>query len=537
MKVTLHHRLFTHYLSGIFVLAWIGYYPVYAAAQAVVPVEICDNAIDDDNDGLIDLNDPDCHCDVIAPTSLIPNPSFEDMDCCPSSQSQMDCASAWIQASEATTDYIHTCDWLGWPDFPAPMPFPDGQGIMGFRDGRVRQGDFPEPYWKEYAGACLLSPLKANNAYRFEFDVGFVNNTKSPPINISFFGTTNCANLPFGIGNNAFGCPSNDPNWVRLGSKLVSGGAGNKWVKTSIDVVPNVDITAIAIGPDCPPVESDVSIYYFFDNLILADFNSFELKVKTVSHPCQSDFRLKILEDSSYAYQWYKDGIALVGETFSQLTEIYGEGDYQVRIMDGTDCRVSEHFQYAIPVYTSLADITLCKDETLLFGNNLLSETGTYVDTFQTENNCDSIVTLNLKVLGALSDTVSAWIFKGETYQLENYRITAAGEHLLQFTSALGCDSLVLLQLDYYNLYIPNVFSPNGDGLNDEFEVFGQDNFLEFSEQIIFDRWGNEVYRGEEWDGKFKGKYVNPGVYTYLVYVVMDDGIKRRFSGSVTVVR
>ena len=52
-------------------------------------IEICDNAVDDDDDGLIDLNDPDCTCAVIEPESLIPNPSFEDMNCCPNAPSKL----------------------------------------------------------------------------------------------------------------------------------------------------------------------------------------------------------------------------------------------------------------------------------------------------------------------------------------------------------------------------------------------------------------------------------------------------------------
>lgn len=174
-------------------------------------IEICDNGIDDDNDLLIDLNDPDCECEIIESISLIPNPSFEDMDCCPVDRSELDCASLWIQASEPTTDYIHTCDYLGWDQFPPPQPFPDGNGIMGFRDGRVRNNTDPEPYWKEYAGACLINPLMTDSVYRFQFDVGFVDPDKSPPIDISFFGTSDCDNLPFGIGDEAFGCPTKDP--------------------------------------------------------------------------------------------------------------------------------------------------------------------------------------------------------------------------------------------------------------------------------------------------------------------------------------
>ena len=117
--------------------------------------EICDNALDDDQDGLIDLNDPDCDCPVVEPVSLIPNPSFEDKTCCPNDRSQLNCAETWIQASEPTTDYLHTCGWMGWDGLPVPMPLPDGQAVVGFRDGRARMGE-PDPEWKEYVGACFI---------------------------------------------------------------------------------------------------------------------------------------------------------------------------------------------------------------------------------------------------------------------------------------------------------------------------------------------------------------------------------------------
>ena len=85
-------------------------------SQGLFAQEICDNGVDDDSDGLIDLNDPDCQCAGITGSSasvqdLIPNSSFEDTDCCPSSFSQLNCAQNWVQASNATSDYFNTCDY------------------------------------------------------------------------------------------------------------------------------------------------------------------------------------------------------------------------------------------------------------------------------------------------------------------------------------------------------------------------------------------------------------------------------------------
>ena len=498
-------------------------------------VEICDNGIDDDLDGFLDLNDDDCICEIIEPKSLISNPSFEDMDCCPDDRSQLDCASNWIQASEPTTDFIHTCDWLGWDDFIPPQPFPDGQGIMGFRDGRVRNNNNnePEPYWKEYAGACLISPLLADSSYRFQFDVGFVDPQKSPPIEISFFGTTDCNFLPFGVGNEAFGCPTNDPNWIKLGEVFVSGASGNIWVNTFIEIVPEQDIYAIAIGPDCNPISSPISIYYFFDNLLLSNLEFFDLKFTEESHPCDEAFTLSVPFNSNFAYQWYLSGVALVGETFSELTQNYGEGSYQVRILNGETCRVSANYDYVIPTYDAPAIVSICEGDSYPFGDLQLTQAGMYLDTFKTLNNCDSIVALELEVIGAEYDTLEASIFNGETYTIEDYSFDEAGDYPLALSSEFGCDKMVLLRLSSFDIFIPNAFSPNRDGINDVFKPFASSGKIESIDMLIFDRWGNLIHQGSEWDGG----NLQQDVFVYVVEIFFTHGTMQPFQGSVTLVK
>lgn len=84
------------------------------------------------------------------------------------------------------------------------------------------------------------------------------------------------------------------------------------------------------------------------------------------------------------------------------------------------------------------------------------------------------------------------------------------------------------------NLEAPNAFSPNGDGINDYYNVFNVKSIVSFS-GAIYNRWGQQLYSwgidqiGCEdcgWDGTYKGKPVKPGVY----YVVIDakgaDGIR-----------
>lgn len=504
-----------------------------------VMMEQCANGIDDDGDGLIDLNDPDCACPVIEPVSLIPNPSFEDLNCCPNTRSQLNCAEVWIQASEPTTDLIHNCGWGGWEEYPPPLPFPDGDGILGFRDGRrsMQEQDEDRPNWKEYAGACLLSPLQAGSRYRFEFEVGFVDQLYSPPINVTFFGTTDCVNLPFGVGNERLGCPTNGPNWVRLGSAFVSGGSGSQWVKSVIEVTPQEDIAAIAIGPDCPGVPATVGLYYFFDNLLLDDFEAFSFRITSTNHPCSNELFLSVPEREDTDFQWFKNGIALARETSPRISRMYGDGRYEVVITDATGCRVSTAFDYRRPVITTPTNVLICQEDFYPFGGLRLRTSGSYQDTFRSVDNCDSIVPLQLTVLGELLDTVAVKIFDGEAYEIGDFEIRREGDFKVNLVSSLGCDSLVSVHLEYYDVYFPTAFSPNGDGINDYFTVMGGDDLAEVLELNIFDRWGNQLSTEKEWDGRRASEPMNPGVFVYVARLRMNDGKERRFTGSVALLR
>lgn len=504
--------------------------PVFCFTQG----EICDNGIDDDLDGQIDLNDDDCFCVISEPKSLIPNPSFEERNCCPTERSQLDCATDWIQASEPTTDFIHECDYLGWDDFPPPRPFPDGSGIMGFRDGRVRGNRDAEPFWKEYAGACLINPLLKDTTYRMQFDVGFVDREKSPPIDISFFGTTDCAFLPFGVGNEAFGCPSNSPNWEKLGEVSLSGGNGNVWVNAIIEITPDEDIYAIAIGPDCRAVESPISIYYFFDNLILADLDAFDLEISEIEHPCSDEFTLSVPNNNSFDYQWYLFGVALDGETSATLSQNYGEGDYQVRISDNQSCRLSARFEYRKPRTLRDEPVSICVGDAYEFNGRSLTEPGTYLDTLQDGDNCDVIVTTELTVIGAKYDSVAISIIDGETYEIEGNDFQESGDYMVTLTSSLGCDSLVFLQLNTFEVYIPNSFSPDGNGINDTFYAsVPNESDLELESMKIYDRWGNLMYEGDRWDGAT----ARTGVYVYLFQFKSINGDGVSIYGDLTLFR
>ena len=94
-------------------------------------------------------------------------------------------------------------------------------------------------------------------------------------------------------------------------------------------------------------------------------------------------------------------------------------------------------------------------------------------------------------------------------------------------------------------IFIPNVFSPNGDNVNDIFTIYsGSDLVIANSKGTIYDRWGNLVYSSNAlpftWDGFFNGDIMMPGVYAYVIivnYMVNGQEFEKVFSGDVTLIR
>lgn len=94
-------------------------------------------------------------------------------------------------------------------------------------------------------------------------------------------------------------------------------------------------------------------------------------------------------------------------------------------------------------------------------------------------------------------------------------------------------------------VFYPNIFSPNGDGINDGFTLYGNIETKVLSLKI-YDRWGellfekknfrtNEEHEG--WDGTFKGKPLTPGVYVFFAELEFANGGRQEISGDFTLVR
>ena len=87
------------------------------------------------------------------------------------------------------------------------------------------------------------------------------------------------------------------------------------------------------------------------------------------------------------------------------------------------------------------------------------------------------------------------------------------------------------------SLFIPNLFTPNGDGNNDAFEIRGLELFAE-NDLIIVNRWGNQVYRSDNYRNDWTGEGLNEGTYYYILRVKEGAGSDwQTFKGYITLIR
>lgn len=108
-------------------------------------------------------------------------------------------------------------------------------------------------------------------------------------------------------------------------------------------------------------------------------------------------------------------------------------------------------------------------------------------------------------------------------------------------TDANGCKSESCVEIQVRaesTLYIPNVFTPNGDDLNDEFYISGY-NLGEFDLKI-FNRWGQLLFQSNDplkgWDGSFRGQTV-AGVYVFILKAKGNDGTEYHKTGHITLIQ
>ena len=176
-----------------------------------------------------------------------------------------------------------------------------------------------------------------------------------------------------------------------------------------------------------------------------------------------------------------------------------------------------------------------------------------FIDTF---NIIVNTVEINFEISPAFSDTT---LCEGQTIDLmiqtdatntitwqdgstnPSFIISQAGSYEVTIGNDCATATTINMEVESTNCLVsmPNVFTPDGDGLNDFFAPVS-DGFVEILQFKIFNRWGNVVFdknNQEGWDGTNDGKSVPSDVYVYTIELINGDGSRELLSGDVTLVR
>jgi gliding motility-associated-like protein len=205
-------------------------------------------------------------------------------------------------------------------------------------------------------------------------------------------------------------------------------------------------------------------------------------------------------------------------------------GTYTVSAIDANDCEVKEILWINVPLMVS---VELGDDQQVFPGDSVIIHAIVNVP-------YDSLASVSWTGLNnpvcptCLSQPVAPII-------TTTYSVTV--------TSLDGCsdeDALTLFVENDNDVYVPNVFSPDGDGVNDEIIIYAGSSVEEVLEFVVFDRWGNVVHVDDHfkandlshaWDGMRKQKKLNPGVFAYKVIVQFADGRQDVMYGDITLLK
>lgn len=216
----------------------------------------------------------------------------------------------------------------------------------------------------------------------------------------------------------------------------------------------------------------------------------------------------------------------------SDLIQSLEHGNYTVVLRDGNGCIDTKTITLKKPTEETL---TILGENSITFGNTVVLDLSTSVDSAK----IDSIIWYDSdnNIICQGTD-----ICEGLEVMPENNT-----EYCVRILFNDGCeirDCKAISVFRVKNIFVPNVFSPNGDNINDVISIQANSEIVGLPFFRIFDRWGNimvdktDVKLGEPvWNGTFKGESLNSGVFVYMLSVLYKDGTNDVIYGDITLIR
>lgn len=269
---------------------------------------------------------------------------------------------------------------------------------------------------------------------------------------------------------------------------------------------------------------------------------------------------------NAVAYQWYFNGARISGATQKDYTASLA-GFYSVTAFNNQGCPSFESDSVQVKVNGPVIKPDTTVDLLVTINStNTLATTGQTYSYIVTANNNSPITGTNVKVTyivpqqvnyvaGLLPGNVTydpatrtlTWIV-GSLPHDQPVSITVPVEvikpgtiesivniHGKQPDPVLANNQALVVQ-QVYPLKVPNVFTPNGDGVNDTFVIPGLDTYSQ-NEIVIINRWGNDVYEKKNYKNDWTGNGLTEGTYFYILRVFNLAGEWDTYKGYVTLIR
>ena len=211
-------------------------------------------------------------------------------------------------------------------------------------------------------------------------------------------------------------------------------------------------------------------------------------------------------------YEW-QDG----STTATQI--ITESGRYWARV-EKDNCIASDSIEIS---FTPLPTIDIGNDTSLCVEENLILAAPTIINNFQWQDGTNTPTQL-------VTESAIYWLMG----MIDNCVVTDS-----IFVNFEDCPEEA--DQDFCQAYLPNSFSPNGDGINDELQLL-TDCELQFFEMEVYDRWGSLLFSttdvAQSWDGQYRGELLEAGVYLWVVrYQFMEQAFRVEKVEEVTVIR
>jgi gliding motility-associated-like protein len=303
---------------------------------------------------------------------------------------------------------------------------------------------------------------------------------------------------------------------------------------------------------------------FLFQNQLLLEAGTYEAMLEA-SNGCDSLLILELIVNSNV--QTELNATLCKGATYEFCGNIYTEaGEYDCLLSTSTGCDSTVHLVLEEGLLqVSDLDTTLCQGAILEINGEVFSTAGNYEIVLTGDDGCDSLLQLSLQYVDLpvpevviepdlgfgdgsievqLADTSLAASWEDGSSSLLREQLFA-GDYSLILTDSQGC----VIELQYtveegtLFLAVPNVFTPNGDGDNDYFNVVSNASTFELLRFEVYNRWGQKVYDNNQpelgWDGTFNGVDQPAEAYFYRIEVEsrQTGQESQSFQGSVSLIR